>query len=340
MSNHLPHAEFVLHLKGGCAVIRIAIVGLGLIGTSLGIALRSADSKKDPMGDIEVIGYDRSTDNAKEARVRLAIDKVVPTLAEALKGTHLVVLAVPARAIPQVMQEIAPHLEQGAVVTDVTSTKTQVMQWATQYLPNNTFVGGHPMAGREQSGPKAAVHDLFKEAIYCLCLGAHTPPEAVALCEAAVDRIGAKSYFIDPIEHDAYVAGISHLPFVMASTIVNATTSAASWREMAALAATGYRDTTRLASGDATMHRDIALTNHEALGRWIDASIEQLTSLKTALAAGDEAAVTAFFAGASTARAEWLKQKPGMRPGEAEYEDLGVGMVEKPSFFGRRPGKR
>ncbi len=321
-------------------MIRIAIVGLGLIGTSLGIALRAADSKKDPMGEIEVVGYDLSSDNAKEARVRLAIDKIMPTLAEALKGTHLVVLAVPARAIPAVMQQVAPLLEPGAVVTDVTSTKTHVMQWAAQYLPNNTFIGGHPMAGREQSGPKAAVHDLFKDSIYCLCLGDHTPPESIALCEAVIDRIGAKSYFIDPIEHDAYVAGISHLPFVMASTIVNATTSAPAWREMAALAATGYRDTTRLASGDITMHRDIALTNQAALTRWIDASIEQLTALKVALAAGDEATVTAFFTGAHTNRNEWLTQKRGMRPGEAEYEDLGVGMVERPSFFGRRPGKR
>lgn len=321
-------------------MIRIAIIGLGLIGTSLGISLRSADSKKDPMGNIEVVGYDVSIDNAKEARARLAIDKPVPTLAEALKGTHLTVLAVPARTLPEVMQQIAPLLEPGAVVTDVTSTKTQVMQWAAQYLPNHTFIGGHPMAGREQSGPKAAAHDLFKDAIYCLCLANNTPPEAIALCEAVVDRIGAKSYFIDPIEHDAYVAGISHLPFVMASTIVNATTGASSWREMAALAATGYRDTTRLASGDVTMHRDIALTNHEALTRWIDASIDQLNALKTALAAGDEATVTAFFAGANTARNEWLTQKRGMRPGEAEYEDLGVGMVERPSFFGRRPGKR
>jgi prephenate dehydrogenase len=321
-------------------VIRIAIIGLGLIGTSLGISLRSADSKKDPMGNIEVVGFDRSNDHAKEARVRLAIDKIATTLVEALKGTHLIVLAVPARALPSVMQEISPLLEPGAVVTDVTSTKTDVMQWAAQYLPNNTFIGGHPMAGREQSGPKAAVHDLFKDAIYCLCMAANTPPEAVALCEAVVERIGAKSYFIDPVEHDAYVAGISHLPFVMASSIVNATTGTSSWREMAALAATGYRDTTRLASGDVTMHRDISLTNAVALSRWIDASIDQLQHLKTALAAGDEAAVTDFFARAQLARNEWLKQKPGMRPGEAEYEDLGVGMVERPSFFGRRPGKR
>lgn len=321
-------------------MIRIAIIGLGLIGTSLGISLRSADSKKDAMGEIEVVGFDVSSDNAKEARVRLAIDKIMPSLAEALKGTHLVVLAVPARTIPTVMQQIAPLLEPGAVVTDVTSTKTQVMQWAAQYLPAHAFVGGHPMAGREQSGPKAAVHDLFKESIYCLCLADNTPPEAIALCEAVVDRIGAKSYFIDPVEHDAYVAGISHLPFVMAATVVNATSSVSSWREMAALAATGYRDTTRLASGEVTMHRDIAMTNQAALTRWIDDSIDQLTTLKKALAAGDEAAVTAFFASANTARNEWITQKRGMRPGEAEYEDLGVGMVEKPSFFGRRPGKR
>jgi hypothetical protein len=133
--------------------------------------------------------------------------------------------------------------------------------------------------------------------------------------------VGAKTYFIEPVEHDAYVAGISHMPFVLAAGLVNMTASASSWREMSALAATGFRDTTRLASGDVVMHRDIVMTNRIALDRWLTDTIAQLQTFQDAVVRGDEAAISAYFSDAKTARAEWLEQKPGMRPGEADYED-------------------
>jgi prephenate dehydrogenase len=322
-------------------MIRIAIIGMGLIGSSLGMALRAADSKKDPMGELEVVGYDANTANTKEARGRLAIDKVANTVAEAVAGAHLVVLAVPAQAMRTALQSIAPHLSAGTVVTDVTSTKAMVSEWARELLPAaNSFIGGHPMAGREKSGPKAATSDLFKDAVYCLCPTNTTPGPAINLCEALVERIGAKVYFIDPVEHDAYVAGISHLPFVLAATIVKTTVGTAAGREMGALAATGFRDMTRLASGDVTMHRDIVMTNRDALARWIDDTTAELNNLKEKITAGDEAAITQFFADAHKLREEWLTQKPGMRPGEAEYQDMGVDQVQRPSLFGSRSGGR
>lgn len=323
-------------------MIRIAIIGMGLIGTSLGMALRGADPKSDGLGDVHVVGFDNNKENTKEARARLALDSIADTLAAALKGTHLVILAVPVQAMPAVMREIAPLLEPGSVVTDVCSTKEQVATWAAELLPAaNVFVGGHPMAGKDASGPKAATPELFRGAVYCLCPGLTTPPEAIAICEAVAERAGAKTYFIEPIEHDAYVAGISHMPFVLAAALVTMTSRAASWREMSALAATGFRDTTRLASGDVTMHRDIVMTNRTALERWLNESIEQLTALRTAVVDGDEGTITTFFAQAKAARATWLEQKPGMRPGEAEYEDMGMDLVQKPSLFGRvERGKR
>jgi prephenate dehydrogenase len=216
-----------------------------------------------------------------------------------------------------------------------------VSEWARELLPAaNSFIGGHPMAGREKSGPKAATSDLFKDAVYCLCPTNTTPGPAINLCEAMVERIGAKVYFIDPVEHDAYVAGISHLPFVLAATIVKTTVGTAAGREMGALAATGFRDITRLASGDVTMHRDIVMTNRDALARWIDDTTAELNNLKEKITAGDEAAITQFFADAHKLREEWLTQKPGMRPGEAEYQDMGVDQVQRPSLFGTRSGGR
>jgi prephenate dehydrogenase len=251
----------------------------------------------------------------------------------------LVVLAVPAQAVPAVLREIVPYLEVGAVITDVCSTKAQIAAWADEILPKaNPFIGGHPMAGRDASGPKAATPELFKGSVYCLCPGLTSPPEAIALCEAMVDRVGAKTYFIEPVEHDAYVAGISHLPFILAASLVNMTASESSWREMSALAATGFRDTTRLASGDIIMHRDIVMTNRIALERWLTQAVSQLESFKDVVVRGDEAAISTFFEQAKTTRATWLEQKPGMRPGEAEYEDTGMDLVQKPSLFGRMGG--
>ncbi len=322
-------------------MIRIAIIGMGLIGSSLGLALRVADSKTDPMGEVDVIGYDVDIANTKEARGRLSIDKVATTIAEAVNGAHLVVLAVPAQAMQSALRSIAPHLGAGTVVTDVTSTKAVVGEWAREILPTaNPFIGGHPMAGREMSGPKAAASDLFKGAVYCLCPTNTSPGAAINLCEAVVERIGAKVYFIDPVEHDAYVAGISHMPFVLAATIVKTTVGTAAGREMGALAATGFRDMTRLASGNVTMHGDIVLTNRDALTRWIDDMTAELNTLKENIIAGDEAAIMQFFAESKKLREEWLVQKPGMRPGEAEYEDMGVDLVQRPSLFGRRSGDR
>jgi len=320
-------------------MIRIAIVGMGLIGTSLGMALRAGNSTTDPLGQIQVIGFDRDRANTKEARGRLAIDVVADSLQQAIAGTHLVVLAVPAQAVPVVLREIVQYLEVGAVITDVCSTKAQIAAWADEILPKaNPFIGGHPMAGRDASGPKAATPELFKGSVYCLCPGLTSPPEAIALCEAMVDRVGAKTYFIEPVEHDAYVAGISHLPFILAASLVNMTAGESSWREMSALAATGFRDTTRLASGDIIMHRDIVMTNRIALERWLTQAVSQLESFKDVVVRGDEAAISEFFEQAKTTRTTWLEQKPGMRPGEAEYEDTGMDLVQKPSLFGRMGG--
>ena len=130
------------------------------------------------------------------------------------------------------------------------------------------------------------------------------------------------------------------MPFVLAATIVKTTVGTAAGREMGALAATGFRDMTRLASGNVTMHGDIVLTNRDSLTRWIDDMTAELNTLKENIIAGDEAAIMQFFAESKKLREEWLVQKPGMRPGEAEYEDMGVDLVQRPSLFGRRSGDR
>jgi prephenate dehydrogenase len=317
-------------------MIRITIIGMGLIGTSLGMALRSADDRESPLGKLTLTGYDPDRRRVSDARGRLAIDREATTLAEAVREAQLIILAVPVQAVQETMRALATIAPTGAVITDVASTKAQVLSWARELLPTTVeFIGGHPMAGREKSGPAAADGNLFKEAIYCVCPGTGVREQSIALVEAVIDQIGAKIYFIDPAEHDAYVAGISHLPFLLSSVLVEATSNSAAWREMSPLAATGYRDMTRLAAGDAEMHRDIAITNREALVRWINETITTLVDVREQLeeSRGDD--LLAMFRHAQEAREAWMESKPHMRPGEAEYENLANVHVERPSLFGR-----
>jgi prephenate dehydrogenase len=172
------------------------------------------------------------------------------------------------------------------------------------------------MAGREQSGPDAADPNLFRGAIYCLTPDPDTPRHAIETVEALVAAIGARPYYLDPVEHDAYVAGISHLPFVLSAALVGVTSRSPAWNEMAALAASGFRDISRLASGDAAMHRDICLTNRDALLRWLDETSALLDEYRAALEQHDAERLHDLFEHARTVREAWLASKPGLRPGE------------------------
>ncbi len=318
-------------------MLRIAIIGMGLIGTSLGMALRSADPKESPLGPLEIVGYDQDNRATKEARGRLAIDREARTLADALRDVQVVIIATPVQAVQPTLQQLATLLPAGAIVTDTASTKAQVCSWAQELLPSSiNFVGGHPMAGKEQSGAQAADPDLFKGAIYCLTPGPSARQEAVDLVDALVHTVGAKPYYIDPDEHDAYVAGISHLPLLLSALLVEATSRSAAWKEMAPLAASGFRDVSRLASGNPEMQRDICITNRTALIRWINESISLLVEFRQHLEANDAAAVEQFLQHAKKMRDEWLEQRPNQRPGEAAFENMG--QIERPGLFGfRRP---
>lgn len=321
-------------------MIRIAIVGLGLIGASLGMALRTADEKDSPLGKIEIVGFDRDPRAVKEARGRLAIDKESRTLADAVRDTQMVVVATPALAIREVFAQIAPLLAPGSVVTDMASTKAQVAAWAAELLPATvSYVGGHPMAGKEKAGTAAADPALFKDAIYCLTTGRHTRQDAVDAVEAMVRTAGAKPYYIDPEEHDAYVAGISHLPLLLSVGLTTVTGRSPAWKEMAPLAATGFRDVSRLASGDPEMHRDIFLTNPAGLTRWINEMITFLLDVRDQLAEGDAAQIEAMLRSAKQQRDSWLESRPNLRPGEAEFND--IPQVDRPNLLGfRMPNRR
>jgi prephenate dehydrogenase len=278
---------------------RVAIIGMGLIGGSIGLALR-----KNRVA-VEVIGYDLGNGVCDRARQIGAIDQCYNTLADATRGAELVILATPVGAIQRLLQELAPVLSPGTVVTDVASTKAQVISWAEELLPKNvSFVGGHPMAGREVSGIDAADATLFSDCIYCVTPTAHTCPAAVNKVCALIEILGARIRILDAIEHDEQVASVSHLPFLASIALMNTVAEDSTWNDAALLAASGFRDTSRLAAGNPVMYRDICLTNSTAIVGWLDKYIESLQMLREHVTEHD-GHIDEVFEQAQQKRLEW-----------------------------------
>jgi prephenate dehydrogenase len=330
---------------------RVTILGLGLIGGSIGLGLRdwsTVHAKTDGAGSaLEIVGFDTDLDQQGAAKKLGAVDRTEWELGKAVRGADLVVVATPVRAMEELFGDVAPHLKAGAVMTDVGSTKTEIMGWADRLLPRTVhFVGGHPMAGKAIS-IEGAESTLFNAATWCVCPSVRASEEAVRTVLGMINALGAEPYFVDPTEHDAYVGGISHLPFVLAATLMNTVSKDSSWRDMRTLTASGFRDMTRLAGGSAAMQRDIVLTNRESIRRWIDQFSAELANLRAQLDNGDANvdALTRVFTEAREARALWATQTT--REGEllqATESDLSkegfgdsMGRMLFGGFFRRRP---
>lgn len=281
--------------------MNVTIIGLGLVGGSLGLALRSAES-------YAVVGWDRDPRMTAAAVERGAIGRAPASLSDAVRDADLVIVATPVLAVRFVLEAIGPHLKPGAIVTDVASTKVQVLEWAQALLPSNVaFVGGHPMAGSEQHGIANARLDLLRGAVYCLTPLAGAPVDALQTLEALVQQIGARPLRIAAAAHDSYVAAVSHLPFVLSAALVQLTADDPAWPDMQQIAATGYRDMTRLAAGDPRMHRDICLTNADLIRPQLQAMARLLDQLADQL--DDPQALDDLFTAAQQNRTAWLRQR-------------------------------
>jgi prephenate dehydrogenase len=281
--------------------MRVAIIGLGLIGGSMGLALKASGA--------EVIGYARRPEIASLALERGAVDRCGGDLSTTIKGAEVIVVATPVLTIKDVFTNIAKDIPKSAIVTDVASTKVDVMNWAGKYLSAKAcFIGGHPMAGKEVSGIAAADVNLLRGCTYCLVPGKNFNAESRKKMEDMVKVIGARPFYIDAQEHDTLVAGVSHLPHLLSVALVATTANDPRWSAMAKLAASGYRDTTRLASGDPRMSRDICLTNKKPILDAIDNYIHSLNELRHLVSDGDER-IEDHFIRAREAREDWLRQK-------------------------------
>ncbi len=278
---------------------RVAVIGLGLIGGSIGLALRKVKAAQ------QVAGYDLGRGVSDRARRIGAIDEHYSSLADTVRGAELVILATPVGAMRVLLQNIAPALSPGAVVTDVASTKAQVINWVEEFLPPTvSFVGGHPMAGKEVSGVEEADASLFQNRIYCLTPTVRTRPAAIKKVCSMIEALGACVRFLEPAEHDGQVAGVSHLPFIASIALVNTLARSGSWADASLLAANGFRDVSRLAAGNPEMYRDICLTNSESITRWLDEYMATLGDLRRRIATHDKD-LNEQFGKAREVRLQW-----------------------------------
>lgn len=271
---------------------RIAILGLGLIGGSLGLAL-----KQSRLRDVELVGYSRSRETREKARRAEAIDTIAPDAASAVRDAAIVVIATPILTIRRMMEEIAPALPQECTVTDVGSTKAEVLRWAAEILPRHvSFVGGHPMAGKEQMGIDAAEAGLFEGKTYCIVPSPTAREQAVNSVVGLAELVKAVPVYMDAEEHDSYVAAVSHLPLVVSTALFSLARDSLAWPEMSRLASSGFRDVTRLASGSPDMSHDICRTNRENLVHWLNRMAQELLKYRDLIQSGDDEELLKAFA--------------------------------------------
>jgi prephenate dehydrogenase len=282
---------------------QVTIVGLGMIGSSLGLALRQL--KTAP----RVIGHDNQYDAAARAQKLKAVDRVERNPLDAVSGSDLVVVATPVGTIPSVLEMIAEALPDGCVVTDTGSIKEQILSRAREVLPPSVaFVGGHPMTGPATAGVEGPSASLFQGAIYCVTPTVNAPPSAVSAVVAMIQAIGAEPYFVDPAEHDGLVAGISHLPYLLSATLMRVLASESGWREMSALAAGGFDTATRLAAQNPKMYGDILAGNAGNVVHHLDRLIEELLAVRSRLLSSTEE-IAKDLEEAQRQRATWDEQR-------------------------------
>jgi prephenate dehydrogenase len=282
---------------------KITIIGVGLLGGSIGLAVRRR--KLVPFGG--VAGYVRRGASLKDCEKAGAVDFATTDLLAAVWNTDLVILCTPLSQMLPRVREMLPALKRDAIVTDVGSVKAGVVRELEPLVAKAGahFIGSHPMTGAEKTGVSAASAELFANAVCAVTPTGKSNPAVVRQVEQFWKSLGARTLRLAPKQHDLLVSRSSHLPHVVAAALAGYVLNPASPAQQAALCANGFRDTTRIASGSPEMWRDIALANRKYLGRTLENFISDLKKFQRALAKADAKAITNFFETAKTRRDRW-----------------------------------
>ena len=280
---------------------KISIIGVGLLGGSLGLAARRFELAR------EVAGYVRREASLKDCERAGAVDYATTDLLAAVSGADFVALCTPLAQMPALVKQLLPALKRGAMVTDVGSVKAGVARELAALIQKSGahFVGSHPMAGGEKMGVSAARADLFAQAVCAITPAKNSNAAAVRRVEKFWQAVGARTLRLDAAQHDRLVSRSSHLPHVTAAALAGLILHPAAPKAQARLCAAGFRDTTRVASGSPEMWRDIALANRKNLSHAVDALVAELQQFQAALKKSDGAAVEKFFTTAKERRDRW-----------------------------------
>ncbi len=270
---------------------RVALIGLGLIASSMAHAMRARGLAG------AIVGYAK-TPQTRATALELFCDRVTDTAADAVKGADLVVLAVPVGAMGAIAAEIGPHLMAGATVTDVGSVKAAVVAALAPHMPAGVhLIPGHPLAGTEYSGPRAGFASLFENRWWLLTPHEGSDGAAVARLSSLLAGMGAKIDTMDAQRHDLVLAVVSHTPHLIAYTMVGVADhlEQVSNSEVIQYSASGFRDFTRIAASDPTMWRDVFLTNKDAVLDILGRFTEELFALQRAIRMGDGPMLHDYF---------------------------------------------
>ena len=287
----------------------LLLIGAGLIGGSLTLALKKANTVQ------HITGVGRRESVMREALQLGLIDDFVapntPEYAQAVANADIIVLAMPVGQTKQVLNDLLPHLAPHTIITDAGSTKQSVYEDALEVLGNkiNQFVLAHPIAGREVNGPSAALADLYVGKKIMVCPTIHNTTEQINTVVAMWQATGGRVYELDLNAHDAIFAAVSHVPHVLAYALMNHVADDALCDDKFAMAGAGFRDFTRIAAASPEMWRDVCLNNREAIVADLDAYLAHAQALRDKIMAFDSEALLNEFTRASEKRLAWGKDK-------------------------------
>ncbi len=275
---------------------KVAIFGVGLIGGSLGLALRERKLAK------EVMGFSRRLETLQKARSLGLIDSYTLDPKKALSDADLIILAAPPSAVLKILEEMPTFLKGHPLVTDTCSTKEKIVSAAEHFLPATlSFVGGHPIAGSEKSGPEAATANLFEDRTAILTPTPRTNLMGLKAVKDLWERLGSKVFFLSPAEHDRILTTTSHLPHLLA-VFATLLLKRSSFAEKKEFVGTGFQDVSRIAAGNPSLWKDIFLTNRTNLDEVLDLLEGLIAEWKTALEKGDEEQIERLLEEASEFR--------------------------------------
>jgi len=271
---------------------RVTIIGLGLIGGSLGLAIKKRRIAK------KVIGVSRRRGTIKRTLSLGAVDEVTLDVRKGVAGSDLIILAAPVLKIIDIGKRILPFLKKGAILIDAGSTKECIVKNIESVLPRGVdFVGSHPLAGSEKSGVMYADKDLFKDSFCILTKTQKTNHKALNKVKRFWNMLGSKLVIMTPVEHDKVISGLSHLPHAVSVGVCNA-----SRKRNLRLAAGGFKDTTRIASSSPELWKDIFITNRKNISRDIGILKKELSKIEGALRKNDSPALLKLFKRAKSLR--------------------------------------